>query len=107
MVDIVEKVKDFFDGEPEVKRDDDGVYVVVGGEEYRAPTLGDLEAELRRIGSELREQGGSVLFESEQIPAEEVDVSDAVRPNPSPGLHEIDKALAAVQNERQRQQGVP
>lgn len=79
MVDIVDKVKDFFDGEPEVRRDDNGVYIVAAGIEHRADSLGDLEAKLRG----LRELEGET--------DEETDIA---------------RALMVVQNERSRQAGV-
>ncbi|MEX2237191.1 MAG: hypothetical protein WEB00_06630 [Dehalococcoidia bacterium] len=77
-MDIIEKAKDFFDGTPEVKRDDNGVFVRAGGNEYRAPSLGDLEAKLR-------------------------DLSEAEGDEGSGSIHD---ALVAVQNERQREAGV-
>jgi hypothetical protein len=106
-VGLINRVRDFFDRTPRVKRDEDGVYVKSGGNEYRAATLGDLEAHLRRLSTEIRERGGSGMFESEQIPSQEIDVADAVTPNRSPNLSDIESALAAVQNERQKQQGLP
>lgn len=104
---IVDRAKDFFDRKPEVKRDDNGVYVETGGNEYRAATLGDLEADLRRLSSEIRERGGSAMFESDQVPSEGIDVADAVTPNTGPNLADIEEALAAVQVERGKQQGFP
>ena len=104
---IVDRAKDFFDPKPEVKRDDNGVYIESGGNEYRAATLGDLEADLRRLSTEIRERGGNEMFEGEQVPSEVIDVADAVTPNTGPDLGDIDKALAAVQDARQKQQGLP
>lgn len=104
---LLDRARDFFDRKPQVKRDDNGVYVEAGGNEYRAATLGDLEADLRRLSTEIRERGGSEMFESDQVPSEEIDVADAVTPNRTPNLDDLEEALIAVQNERQKQQGVP
>jgi hypothetical protein len=81
-MEIVDRVRQFFDRRPEVKRDDDGVYIEAGGVEYRAATLGDLEAELR---SRITQDSAS-------------DATDNAA---------LEEALAVVRNEREKQQGLP
>lgn len=99
---IIDKVKDIFDGKPEIKHED-GVYSVgVAGTDYRASSLEDLEAELRREMSSRAEAAGNKPFNVARIETQMVSTSD-IAEGQMTDIPDFEAALAAVQEERARQ----
>ena len=98
---VIDKVKDIFDGRPEVHHDDEGFWVDAGGTKHRAASLEALEGELRR---ELSERQAAITprdFDVARIHTEMVATSDiAAGQAEASGVGELEAALAAVQEVR-------
>jgi hypothetical protein len=102
---VVDKIKEFFDGRPEVHKDDEGYWVDAGGTKYRASSLDELEGELRREMSERAGAMGEQPFDVARVDTQVVSTSDLALPQ-AEHVAELKGALAAVQEERARVEGV-
>jgi hypothetical protein len=101
---VVDKVKGFFDGRPEVHRDDEGYWVDVGGTKYRGASLQELEKELRREIRERSQAVGDKQFDVVRVSTEMISTADMARPQVE-RMAELEGALAVVQEERARVEG--
>lgn len=99
---VIDKVKDFFDGRPEVHHDDSGYWVDVGGTKHHAASLDELESELRRVLSERQAITPPRDFEVTRIHTEMVATSDiAAGEAEARGVGDLEGALGAVQEARE------
>ena len=100
---IIDKVKDFFDGRPEVHHDDKGYWVDVSGTRHHAASLDDLEAELRRALSERQPVAPPRNFDIARASTQMVSTSDIAAGQveaEAQAIGEFEAALAAVQDAR-------
>jgi hypothetical protein len=98
---VIDKVKDIFDGRPEVHHDEEGYWVDAGGVKHHADSLDALEGELRRVLSERQATTAPRDFDVARIHTEMVATSDiAAGQAEARGVGELEGALAAVQEVR-------
>lgn len=98
---IVDKVKDIFDGKPEIKHED-GLYSVdVAGGTYSGASLEELEAELRREMSSRASVMGNKEFNVTRVNESMVSTSD-IAEGQMTEIPAFENALTVVQEERAR-----
>ncbi|MEX2237190.1 MAG: hypothetical protein WEB00_06625 [Dehalococcoidia bacterium] len=99
---IVDKVKDIFDGRPEVHHDDDGYWVDVSGTKYHGASLEDLEGDLRNALAEQQANLQPAEFQVARIDTEMIATTDMAQPALN-RIGDLEAALTAVEDERGRE----
>jgi hypothetical protein len=98
---IIDKVKDIFDGRPEVHHDASGYWVDVGGNKHHGASLDELETELRRALSERQAVTPPRDFEVTRIHTGMIATSDiAAGEAEAHAVGDFEAALAAVPEAR-------